>query len=87
MPLLSHNGGELVTGAALVSNDVVSQFPIQYRILHIQSLAKEGGFSECILNPNSEIGVFYVSTSSDSSSKLQGVSSSNCKRITSFGYQ
>jgi hypothetical protein len=87
MPLSSHNGGELVTGAALVSNDVVSQFPIQYRILHIQSLAKEGGFSECILDPNSEIGVFYVSTISESSSKLQGVSSSNCKRITSFGYQ
>jgi hypothetical protein len=43
VPLSSHNGGELVTGAALVSNDVVSQFPIQYRILDIQSLA-EGGF-------------------------------------------
>jgi hypothetical protein len=77
----------LVTGAALVSNDVVSQFPIQYRTLDIQSLAKEGGFSEHILNPNSEIGVFCVSTISESSSKLQGVSLLDCKRITSFGYQ
>ncbi len=86
MPLSSHDGGELVIGAALVSNDVVSQFPIQYRILDIQSLV-EGGFSEHILNPSSEIGLFYVSTISELSSKLEGVSSLDCKRVTSFGYR
>jgi hypothetical protein len=72
----SDDGGELTSDAALASNHVVSQFPVEEydhdRTSDVEGLTKEG--SEIVLNPDSET---IESDGSDSSKEVKEVTYSH----------